>query len=176
MAEKGDFNRDLDDFYDSFDDSDLISNYMERHVVNSAPRLTVTDDENADAIAEYLRPRIEGKVVVEIGGGIGLLSLHMGLIAKRVYCIEANPIWSWIFLETLLKQKPRNVSFLFGTADEFLGAIKGDVSVICTHSDVSGMKLIAQQFAPIVIDVYGEIIETNPERFDDLARHLRSMT
>jgi 2-polyprenyl-3-methyl-5-hydroxy-6-metoxy-1,4-benzoquinol methylase len=26
--------------------------------------------------------RIEGKTVVEIGGGIGLLSLHMGQIAK----------------------------------------------------------------------------------------------
>jgi predicted RNA methylase len=126
-------------------------------------------------IAHHLAARIKGKTVVEIGGGIGLLSLHMGHTAKRVYCIEANPMWSWVFAGTLLSQKPKNVSYLFGSADEFLGCIKADVAIICTHSDVQGMKLVAQQFAPVVIDVYGEIIKAAPHHFDKFAREMREV-
>ena len=116
-----------------------------------------------------------GKTVVEIGGGIGLLALHLGLHAKRVYCIEANPMWSWIFATVLLQSKPKNVSFLFGAADEFLGTVKGDVAIYCTHSDVKGMGLVAAQFAPLVIDVYGELIKAAPESFDQSARALREL-
>lgn len=123
-----------------------------------------------------MAPQIAGKTAVEIGGGIGLLALHMGHIAKRVYCIEANPMWSWCFASVLLQSKPKNVSFLFGAADEFVGAIKADVAVFCTHSDVTGMGLVAAQFAPVVIDVYGELIAGNPEGFDRTARELRAMT
>ena len=132
--------------------------------------MTVTEDEMAALITESLAPRIEGKTVIEIGGGIGLLALHMGLIAKRVYCIEANPIWASCFLAALLANKPKNVSYLFGAADEFAGQIKGDVALFCTHSGVEGMKAAASQFAPVVIDVYGELIASNPEKFDKLAR------
>ena len=149
--------------------------YSERHGVKAQACLTVATDEEASLIAEHLAPRIEGKTVVEIGGGIGLLAMHMGLFAKRVYCIEANPMWSWAFSVALLKRKPRNVSFLFGAADEFLGAIKGDVAVYCTHSDVAGMGLVARQFAPEVIEVYGEIIDAAPERFDAFARVMRKV-
>ncbi|WBU27620.1 hypothetical protein OOZ54_13200 [Rhodopseudomonas palustris] len=157
---------DLDRLYATLADNGSAHLYFERHGIAAAPILTVTDDENADAIAGYLRPRIEGKTVVEIGGGLGLLSLHMGLIAQRVFCIEANPIWSVLFTEVLFRTKPRNVSYLFGTADEFVGSIRGDVAVICTHSDVPGMSLVAAQFAPTVIDVYGEIIGSAPGAFD----------
>jgi predicted RNA methylase len=149
--------------------------YAERHNIASAAVLTVTDDETAGLIAEHLAPRIEGKTVVEIGGGIGLLALHMGHIAKRVYCIEANPMWSWVFAGTLLHHKPKNVSFLFGSADEFVGAIKGDVAIFCTHSDVTGIGLVAAQFAPVVIDVYGELIAAYPDAFDKTASALRAM-
>jgi hypothetical protein len=48
----------------------------------------------------------------------------------------------------MLERKPRNMSYICGSADELVGYIRTDVAVICTHSDVSGMKLIAQQFAP----------------------------
>ncbi len=147
--------------------------YSGRHNVESAGILTVFDDEKAAQLAHYLSADIEGKTVIEIGGGIGLLALHMGQYAKRVYCIEANPVWSSGFIAALLRKKPKNVSYLFGAADEFLGQIKGDVAVFCTHSGVQSMKLVAQQFAPKVIDVYGEMIANNPEAFDPLARELR---
>ncbi len=163
----------LAEVYNTMEGSETSMAYSERHNINAASVLTVYDDSTAQAINAYLEPRIEGKTVIEIGGGIGLLSLHMGMIAKRVYCIEANPMWSWTFAEVLLKQKPRNVSFLFGAADEFIGTIRGDVAVYCTHSDVQGMGLVAAQFAPSVIDVYGEVIAADPSKFDETARMLR---
>jgi predicted RNA methylase len=133
----------------------------------------VTDAEIAASIAELLAPRIAGKTVVDIGGGLGLLSLYMGTLARRVYCIEANPMWAMVFTEIFLGMKPKHVSYIFGAADEFVGCIKADVAVICTHSDVEGLKLAGRQLALEVIDVYGEMIETNPKAFDPLARQMR---
>ena len=164
------------EIYEAFEGSEMMRAYSERHNINSAAVLTVLDDNHAILICEYLAERLEGKTVIEIGGGIGLLAMHMGLVAKRVYCFEANPMWAWTFAEVLLSQKPKNVSYLFGAADEFVGQIKGDVAIYCTHSDVTGMGLVATQFAPIVIDVYGEIIAKKPEHFDAMARALRGMS
>jgi hypothetical protein len=65
--------------------------YSERHGVNAAGVLTMYRDEAAELVAQYLAPRIEGRTIVEIGGGVGLLAFHLGQYAKRVYCIEANP-------------------------------------------------------------------------------------
>lgn len=160
--------------YNTFEGSETMADYSERHNVNSAAVLTVIDDETAHLITERIADRIAGKTVVEIGGGIGLLSLHMGQVAKRIYCIEANPMWSWAFALVLMKTKPKNVSFLFGSADEFLGTIKADVAVYCTHSDVQGMGLVASQFAPVVIDFYSELIAENPDAFDKTAVALRN--
>ena len=39
---------------------------------------------------------------------------------------------------------------------------------------MTGMKLVATQFAPIVIDICGELITGSPERFDATARALRA--
>lgn len=163
----------LGDIYNAFEGSESAHAYTERHGISAQSVLTVTDDELADSIAEHLGPRIEGKTVVEIGGGIGLLACHMGYLAKRVYCIEANPMWSWIFTAQLYRTKPKNVSFLFGAADEFVGCIKADVAVFCTHSGVDQMRLVAGQFAREVIDVYGEMIKAAPDKFDAMASYLR---
>jgi len=165
----------LDEVYSAYEGSEMMADYSERHGVVSAAVLTVFDDDRASLIAEHLRPHIEGKTVVEIGGGVGLLALHMGTVAKRGYCIEANPMWSWIFAGVLLEKKPKNVSFLFGSADEFVGMVRGDVAIYCSHSDVTGMRLVAAQFAPKVIDVYGELIRDHPEQFDKTASRLRAM-
>lgn len=165
----------LDSIYEEMEGSEAARNYSERHGINSAAVLTVLDDETAWLIAERLSPRIAGKTVVEIGGGIGLLALHLGMRAKRVYCIEANPMWSSAFVAALLHKKPKNVSYLFGAADEFVGLIKADVALYCTHSDVKGMGLVAAQFAPIVIDVYGELIAASPDSFDRFASQMREI-
>ena len=162
--------------YESMDGSDAAEQYADRHGIKSAAILTIYDDEKAALVAEYLAPRIEGKTVVEIGGGIGLLALHLGDYAKHVYCIEASPMWASCFLAALYANKPKNVSYLFGAADEFANFLKVDVALFCTHSDVSGMTAAARLFADTVIDVYGEAIAIDPSRLDPLAVYLRSLT
>lgn len=147
--------------YEAMEGSEASEAYSARHGVDSAAVLTVYSDEIADAIAQLLAPRIEGRIVVEVGGGIGLLSFHMAQYAKRVFCIEANPMWSWTFAQCLLAKKPKNVSYLFGAASEFAGCIHADVALFCTHSDVRGMRAAGAQFAREVIDVYGEMVEKN---------------
>ena len=114
--------------------SEVMDDYAERHGMEAAPILTVHDDETAHNIVGAIHDRIAGRTVIEIGGGIGLLALHMGTVARRVWCIEAN------------------------------------------HSGISSLKTLAGQFAPNVIDIYGEILEANPEEFDALALKLRKLS
>jgi hypothetical protein len=161
---------DTENLFEIAEDADR---YGERHGIRSAANLTVTDEEVAALLTEHLAPRIRGRTVVEIGGGIGLLGLHMATVAERVFCIEANPMWSFVFAAGFLKRKPKNLSYLFGAADEFVGCIKADVAVICTHSGVADMMRAGALFAPVVIDVYGELVDANPEAFDKFAREMR---
>ena len=168
-----DISSEIDHIYNLMDGSDIAMEYSERHSIKSQAVLTAYDDEVCADIAHYLSPRIEGRTVVEIGGGIGLLAFHLGMYARRVYCIEANPAWAWTFIQCLYERKPKNVSYLFGSADEFIGRIKGNVAIFCTHSGVEDMHRVGLRFADTAIDVYGEIIEKEPEKFDSLARTLR---
>lgn len=148
----------LNKVYESMQGSEVAMDYDQRHGVDSLSILTVTNDERADLIASHLEERISGKVVVEIGGGIGLLAFHLSQYAKRVFVIEANPAWSHVYVAFLYATKPKNVTFIFGAADEVADQIRGDVALFCTHSDSRGMGRVASRFAPEVIDVYGEIV------------------
>lgn len=147
----------LDMMYESMDGNEVAMDYSRRHGIESAMILTVKDDEMADLVAEFLADQVRGKTVVEIGAGIGLLALHLSQYAKRIYAIEANPSWTSTFLACLYAHKPKHVSWLFGSADEFAGGIRGDVALFCTHSDHAGMKRAASLFAPEVIDVYEDL-------------------
>jgi hypothetical protein len=164
----------LDSVYEAHEGSEASHAYSRRHGVVSAAVLTVYDDATAATVALSLAPRITGKVVVEVGGGIGLLAFHLGLYAERVFCIEANPVWTSCFLAALISEKPKNVSYLFGAADEFAGLIRADVALFCTHSGVSAMRAAAALFAPVVIDVWGEVLkDADWKDFDALALALR---
>ena len=153
--------------------SEAGQHYATRHGVRSAPNLTVATDEIAALIASHLEPRVRNKTVVDVGGGIGLLGLHLADIAAHVFVIEANPVWSLAYLDLFHKQKPSNMSFCFGAAEEFVGRITADIAIVATHSDVSGMMSIASRFAPVCVDVYGELIALNPAAFDEWARNAR---
>jgi hypothetical protein len=166
----------LADVARGFDTSKAGEAFSARHGVRALSRLTITSNEVASLITDRLRQRVEGRTVIEIGGGTGLLSFQLAKVATRVFCIEANPLWSSAFVELLLEHKPSNLSYLFGTASEFYGSISGDVAVLATHSDVAGMKMVAAQFAPTVIDIYGEMIADNPGAFDPFARQARGFT
>ena len=147
----------LDTYYHALNDSPLLGRYHERHGTQSAGILTVYDDEKADLIVSYLRARIENKIVVEIGAGIGLLACHLAGVAKRVYAIEVDPAWTSCFLAVLYAKKPPNLTFIFGKAEE-APPFAADVALFCTHSGHAAMYQAASRFAPTVIDVYAELV------------------
>lgn len=147
----------LDSYYEAFDGSETLEAYHARHGTKSAGILTVTNDEISSQITEYLRPRIEGKIVVEIGAGIGLLACHLATVAARVYAIEVDPNWTSCFLAALYEQKPPNLTFIFGAAEQ-APPFAADVAVFCTHSGHEAMHAAGRRFAPEVIDVYAELL------------------
>lgn len=157
MTQVGDLGPMLDHYYEALDGSPVLRAYHERHETESALILTVYDDERAAEITEYLRPEIEGKVVVEIGAGIGLLACHLATVARKVYAIEVDPAWTSTFLAVLWKAKPANLCFIFGKAEE-APAIAADVALFCTHSGHAALYSAASRFAPRVIDVYAELL------------------
>lgn len=151
------------DAYNSLDRSQAVFDYHRRHCTDSACILTVYDDEKASLIAGYLAPRIRGKVVVEIGAGIGLLACHLAAVARRVYAIEVDPTWTSCFVAALYRSKPRNLTFIFGSAEE-APPLAADVALFCTHSGQAAMYRAASRFAPVVIDVYEEILPGAADR------------
>jgi precorrin-6B methylase 2 len=147
----------LDRYYEATHCHPDVDVFHDRHGLQSACILTVTTDEQADAIASWLAPRIAGKVVVEIGAGIGLLACHMAQYAKKVYAIEMDPAWTSVFVWQMYAKKPANLTFIFGKAEE-APPIAADVALFCTHSGHSMFWMAASRFAPTVIDVYTEIL------------------
>lgn len=146
----------LDAYYEEMEGSLMVEHYHERHGTQSAGILTVYDDERAALIVEHLRPRIEGKIVVEVGAGIGLLACHLAGVARRVYAIEVDPAWTSCFLAVMYAKKPANLTFIFGRAEE-APHIAADVALFCTHSGHTALYNAAARFAPEIIDVYSEI-------------------
>lgn len=144
--------------YEAFQGSEELEEYMARHGIQSAGILTVYDDEQAALVAGYLADRIRGRVVVEIGAGIGLLACHLAEHAFKVYAIEASPIWASCFAVALLRRKPANVTYILGAASEMVGILRADVAIFCTHSGVAAMREAALQFAPVAIDVYADVM------------------
>lgn len=160
--------------YRMLEASEAYRGYRIRHGIESANILSVISAPIADAIMQRLSPEIAGKVVVEIGAGTGLLGVAMGAVAKRVFCIEANPWWALAFVQNLIANKPRNVSFLLGAAEEFVDIVRGEIALFCAHIGVASLCNIARMFAPTVIDVYGDLFGRDAEMVEDAARHLRT--
>lgn len=160
----------IESTYLAFEGSEALDEYMARHGVESAGILTVYDDEMASLVASYLADKIRGRVVVEIGAGIGLLACHLADHAFKVYAIEASPVWASCFAVALLERKPPNVTYILGAASEMVGILRADVAIFCTHSGVKAMREAAAQFAPVVIDVYADVMnfdrETRRQRGD----------
>lgn len=147
----------LDRYYTDMDGNEALEAYHARHGTQSARILTVVDDERAGLIVDFLRERIEGKVVVEIGGGIGLLACHMATCAKQVICFETDPGWMSCFVHVLYRRKPPNLTYIFGRAEE-LSFIRADVAIFVTCSGHNAMRAVASKFAPVVIDVHAELL------------------
>lgn len=152
----------IETWYSHLDGNDTAEAYHRRHGTESAVILTNYDDEHTALVAAHLRERIAGKVVVEIGAGIGLLACHLAMDARRVYAIEVDPAWSASFVWCLYQHKPANLTFIFGKAEE-APPLCADVALFCTHSGRDSLYRAASRFAPLVIDVYAELMKDNEQ-------------
>jgi hypothetical protein len=147
----------LASYYETMSDSAPVETYHERHGTESALILTVFDDVTASMVADVLRTHVAGKVVVEIGAGIGLLACHVATMARKVYAIDVDPAWTSSFLACLWDKKPRNLTFIFGDAEQ-APPFSADVAYFCTHSGHDSLRRAGQRFAPVVIDVYRDLL------------------
>lgn len=141
----------IERIYETFDGSDIVASFHDRHGIDSLLILTVASYYGAQAEVQKLIPSIEGKTVVEIGSGVGMLALQMARYASHVWAIEADPAWSWVFTNCLYAIKPPNLTWIFGRAQDMIGMIHADVAVVYTRSDVKGMGAIARHMAPVLI-------------------------
>ena len=159
--------------YSMLDSSGRFQEYRSRHGLHGSNVLSVLSAEVANLIVEKIKDEIADKVVVEVGAGIGLLGIALGQYARKVFCIEANPYWGFVFAENLVADKPQNVSFLLGAAEEFRGIISGDVALFCAHLSIPYFSDLSSLFAPRVIDIYGEIFGRDSVATEDKMTRLK---
>ena len=137
--------------YSMNDGNDALEQFHERHNVNSLLILTITSAYAATREVDRFASQIRGKTVIEVGAGVGFMSVEMAKFAKRVYAIEADPSWSWIFTQTLYGVKPPNLTWIFGTAESVADVLRGDVAVVYTRSAREEMEAVAGKMCPLVI-------------------------
>ncbi len=134
----------------------LVEEFHRRHMTPSCGVITACDIKRCAEIVFKIRDRIKDKTVIEVGAGVGLLSIIMASLAKQVYAIEVDPAWSWGFTEVLYDVKPPNLTFIFGKAETMIDVLHGDVAVIVTRSGHKEMQKVGHKLAKEVIDVYLE--------------------
>lgn len=125
--------------------------YDERAGVRSKHYLTILDPRDTDWIVARVRDRIAGRVVVEIGAGVGVLACEIARYARRVFAIEADLGWTWTFARHLYQIKPANLTFIADSADNLVDVLRADVAIVVTGSDEDNLRALAGRFAPEVI-------------------------
>jgi hypothetical protein len=132
-------------------DAEDQRSYDEKHGIGSKHFLTMTKSEDTDWIMARIKDRIAGKIVVEIGAGVGIMALELAEYAKKIYAIEADPAWSWAFMRHLYSTKPTNLTWILDSAVNLVDVIYADVAIVVTGSDELYLRELAGKFAPEVI-------------------------
>jgi tRNA G37 N-methylase Trm5 len=146
--------KDINSVYESLEGNEDVEIFMKRHSINSLGILTICDHVKATEAVKVFGDSLRDKVVVEIGAGVGIMAMEIAKIAKHVYAIEADPAWTWLFTKHLYKNKPANLTWIFGNAQDMIGKINADTAIIFTHSDLGGLKKLGLCFAPKSILAY----------------------
>ena len=131
-----------------------LEDYHARYMTPSMCVLTVLSKGDARRIVKPIRGAILNKTVVEIGAGVGYLALELAKYSPRVFAIEADPGWSWIFTKHLYELKPPHLTWIFGRAEEVARYLRADVAIIATRSGHEEMQDVARRMAPTVMDIY----------------------
>ncbi len=142
---------DIEMIYETLEGKYYVDRYHKRHKTKSCLILTMAKVQKARKAAERIKNKIRGKVVAEIGAGVGYFAIEMAMYAKKVIAVEVDPAWSWYFVEHLYKEKPNNLVWIFGDAKEIVEYINVDLAVICTRSGLEDMRKIARKIAPEII-------------------------
>jgi len=149
--------------YECMEGCEDVMAYHNRHGTPSLLILTQHNPKIARYTAGLLAEHIRGKVVIEVGAGIGFLALELARYAKRYIGVEVDPAWSWVFTKSLYRHKPPNLSWFFGCASEAAKAgLRGDVALVFTHSGEEQMRgaaglLCPQVFLPFEWPVFAEL-------------------
>lgn len=117
------------------------------HDIRSKHYITVVRPDDATWIIEKIRDRITGRVVVEIGAGVGVLAAEMAKIARHVYAIEIDPAWTYLYTRYVYKAKRPNLTWIMDRAENLVGIIKADVAIVVTGSDEEALRALAGRFA-----------------------------
>ena len=144
----------VDMVYDALEGSEDLLKYHQNHGTPSLLILTQFSPKIAQESARLLAKEIDGKRVIEIGAGIGFLAIEIAKRAKEVFAIEVDPAWSWVFTHSLYRHKPKNLTWIFGSAETVADFLRGDVVIICSRSGINEMKIIGQKMAPTVFCLF----------------------
>ncbi len=144
----------IERIYESLEGDEDVENFMQRHNIKSLGILTMYEPTRATKAVSMFGDSLRNKVVVEIGAGVGIAAIELAKVAKHVYAIEADPAWSWLFTRYLYQKKPTNLTWIFGNAEDMIGKIKADTTIIFTHSDTTNLQLLGLKFAPKSILAY----------------------
>lgn len=144
----------IDAVYAALEDRMSVEEFHRRHMTQSLGILTVTNPATARRIVKPLRARLLNKTVVEVGAGVGFLALEIARYSPRVFAIESDPGWSWLFTQFLYDKKPSHLTWIFGRAEEVSSWLRADVAIIATRSGHDAMRRVAGWMAKEVIEVY----------------------
>jgi tRNA G37 N-methylase Trm5 len=142
--------------YDAFLGSEDMERYHREHGTPSLLILTQHSPRIAAEMARLLDKEISGKTVVEIGAGVGFLAIEMAKRAKSVHAIEVDPAWSWVFMKNLYIHKPKNLTWIFGSAETVADWLRAEVAVIVTRSGEGCMRAVAERMAPRVVAPFSD--------------------
>ncbi len=154
----------IDMAYDALEGAEDLMRYHQRHGTPSLLILTQCSPDVARETARLIGPAIDGKRVIEIGAGVGFLAIEMAKRAASVIAIEADPAWSWIFTHSLYSHKPKNLTWIFGSAETVAPFLSAEVVVIFTRSGVDAMRALGYRMAPVVVMPFQE--PGHPADFD----------
>lgn len=141
----------IDTIYDALDGCEDAMRYHREHGTPSLQILTMYSPKLAANAAQLIAEEIRGKRVIEIGAGVGFLAIEMARIAKSVFAIEIDPAWSWAFTHSLYQYKPKNLTWIFGSAETVADWLNGDVVIIATRSGIEEMRALGYRMAPKVL-------------------------
>ena len=126
--------------------------------------LTFTDWRDASRVAGKLKDLVEGRKVIEVGAGVGLLAAELGKYADLVLAVELDPLWAYGYFRyvypVVLREK-RPVLYMVGDA-----FIMGEIGARFDVGIYAG-KSKAGEFTRLLSGIAGTVVYLKPRVWID---------